>query len=298
MPEFDELRDTFIFHCTVERRLSSNTVLAYKSDLKDFKLFHSSAVDTDFLSQDAIKKYLEHMTTERELSATTVKRRIASLKRFASFCHETYGLPSPFQNWQPIIRQPKRLPRALSAQEVRSLLKSTASASTQTPSTSLIIIVLCATGLRISELCNLKLKDISKNGSTIHVSGKGARDRIVYIGDKTLRQILAKQKTSSLKNDSRPLFCHQDGKPLTPQTVRYRIHRLQEQSGLRKRVTPHMFRHTAATLLIESGTDIRFVQKLLGHASISTTEIYTQVNDVALQRAIKKANTLERLKIM
>jgi len=159
------------------------------------------------------------------------------------------------------------------------------------------VLLLSSTGLRVSELCAITGRDISPDGSSIHIHGKGAKDRIVYISNVEIRDELKhrRQHCTDSHNISAHVFRNSRGTPLRPQTLRYRMRNLAIARRIEKRVTPHMLRHTAATLLVESGADIRFVQRLLGHSSISTTEIYTHVSDMALKDAIFKADAISRV---
>ena len=130
------------------------------------------------------------------------------------------------------------------------------------------------------------------DGSSIRVFGKGSRDRVAYVADPGLRRELLRliRARSAAGYPSGPLFRNNRGAPLRPQSIRSRLRRHAREAGLTRRVTPHMLRHTAATLLIESGVDIRFVQRLLGHSSIATTEIYTHVSDEALRTTLERAD--------
>jgi integrase/recombinase XerD len=134
---------------------------------------------------------------------------------------------------------------------------------------------------------------VLSQGAALRVRGKGSRDRIAYVSDPKLAQDLVTLSIRSASNAS--LFLNRAGRPLRPHSVRSRLRTLAEQAGFRRKLTPHMLRHTAATLLIETGVDIRFVQRLLGHSSISTTEIYTHVSDEALRTTLARANVLSSL---
>jgi len=157
--------------------------------------------------------------------------------------------------------------------------------------------LLVVTGMRVGELCRLRLDDVAPDGSVLRVHGKGARDRVAYVTDASLRQELRRivETRRRAAAGAGALFLNRNGAPLRPQSVRAKLKRLAKDAGLGRRVTPHMLRHTAATLLIETGVDIRFVQRLLGHSSIATTEIYTHVSDEALRRTLERADVLGAL---
>jgi integrase len=157
--------------------------------------------------------------------------------------------------------------------------------------------LMIATGIRVSELCNIQVGDISRDASRLLVHGKGTRERVVYVTDRSLRAELRKLASVRKKESGSagPLFVNRHGRRLRPDSVRVPLSRFAEIAGLRCRVTPHMLRHTAATLLLERGADIRIVQRLLGHSRVSTTEIYTYVSDETLRSALKHANVLGAL---
>jgi site-specific recombinase XerD len=151
-----------------------------------------------------------------------------------------------------------------------------------------------STGMRIGELCKLRIEDIAPDGSSLRVHGKGSRDRVAYISDVHLRRELVRLVAGrrSQRNHNDALFVNRHGSPMRPQSIRSKFRRYATDIGLLRRITPHMLRHTAATLLIEQGVDIRFVQRLLGHSSIATTEIYTHVSDEALRMTLERADVL------
>lgn len=153
-----------------------------------------------------------------------------------------------------------------------------------------------STGMRVGELCKLRVDDVSPDGSMIRIHGKGSRDRVAYVADQSLklevRQLLRERR---IAGSGVPLFVNRYGLAMNPQSIRAKLRQNGLAAGLSRRVTPHMLRHTAATLLIETGVDIRFVQRLLGHSSIATTEIYTHVSDEALRMTLERAAVLQSL---
>lgn len=286
--------EEFIFHCSVERKLAKNTIDAYRHDLANFKFFLGDRTIGEALTVDSLRRYLAETLTVRGLSASTARRRISCIRALSTYLAKEYSTYNPFKDWAPSIKRPRRLPRALTGFEVSQLIGTNRTLSAIEMETAFCVMMLGATGLRVSELCGVKLSDISSDASAIHVHGKGSRDRIVYISNSTLRQELGKRRKIHSKafGISAHLLLNSKETPLKPQTLRRRLHKLSSTMGVERTITPHMLRHTAATLLIEAGTDIRFVQRLLGHASIATTEIYTQISDTALKRAIYQADTI------
>jgi site-specific recombinase XerD len=167
----------------------------------------------------------------------------------------------------------------------------------QVPRSSTAVRLMIATGIRVGELCKIQVEDVSPDGTSLRIHGKGARDRIAYISDGDLRSNLGKLVEWHRRNSSVDgnLFLNRRARPMRPQSIRSELRRYSTRTGTGRRITPHMLRHTAATLLIERGVDIRFVQRLLGHSSIATTEIYTHVSDEALRMTLDRANVLGTL---
>ncbi|MFT3939187.1 tyrosine-type recombinase/integrase [Rhodopseudomonas sp.] len=312
----------FLGHCAIERQLSEHSLQAYGHDLADFVAWiriqstHSTLTTlrsepaslvsrTDILmnvTTDHLRAYLEHLT-ERKLSAATIRRRIACLRVFFRFLADRDGTHNPFDGWRLKLPKRKRLPRTLSRDETTRLLKSARApaaarhAAPDAPSLCTEIRLMIATGIRIGELCKIVSSDVASDGAAIRIHGKGSRDRVVYVTDAGLRTELRKltaQRQRMLGGDA-PLFVNRNGTKLRPHSFRTKLRNFAGRAGVRRRVTPHMLRHTAATLLIESGVDIRIVQRLLGHSSIATTEIYTHVSDEALRSTLARANILAGL---
>jgi integrase/recombinase XerD len=297
---FSSAKSDFLRYCASERRHSRYTVQAYNLDLLDFEKSIPAHVTCDRVTEEHIKQYLEQMVSVRQLSPATVKRRIACLRCFFGYLNELGKAKNPFLSWRPKLPKRKCLPRALARSESVKLLSSLAHSAEGAKRDQDMITACCllvSTGMRVGELCSLKLSDISPDASAVRVHGKGSRDRIAYVADKSLRGALLRLITLRRLGGGSDgsLLVNRVGGPMRPQSVRSKLRRLAARAGLERRVTPHMLRHTAATLLIETGVDIRFVQKLLGHASIATTEIYTHVTDEALRATLERANILESL---
>lgn len=294
--QIDQLMKEFLFHCEVERGLSPHTLDAYRHDLLQFVGFVGAASSLeDAFSVDRLKDFLQQMKIKRGLSPSTIRRRLACLRSLTTFATEQFGANNPFNEWRPRIKREKRLPRALHRGDVHQLLDG--SDGHDDEEIAFAIMLLGATGLRVSELCSVRICDVSDDGSTIRVNGKGARERFVYVTNPRLLQRMQRRlgMRRGVGGNAASLLVNARGNAMSPQTLRRRLHRYTRRVGLERKVTPHMLRHTAATLLLEEGADIRFVQRLLGHASIATTEIYTHVSDSALRDAIMRADTMRGL---
>lgn len=284
----------FLEACVIERRLSPNTVEAYSRDIDQYRRFVQVGDVRQALELANIKAFLAHMLEDRSLSVATAKRRLACLQALCRYLEQLGECNDPFREWSPKLKRPRRLPRSLSNHELNALVDAASSGDVITRETLFCVVLISATGLRVSELCSIRGADVTDDGQQIHILGKGLRDRVVYVGNDRLATDLAARKQNRLCSDApaQYLFLNSLGRQLKPQTLRRRIHQLQVDGSFARPVTPHMLRHTAATRLIERGTDIRFVQRLLGHASIATTEIYTHVTDNALRDAISRADAV------
>jgi len=295
--------ESFLRYCAVERRLSENTIQAYTCDLADFEAWRAASTLTGEISTETLKTYLDVMVAERKLAPATVRRRIACLRAFFRRAAEMSEVPDPFSNWRLRLPKRKRLPRALSRGEVVSLLTHTRGTHVGPDGVegqlATAIRLMVATGVRVGELCKLRVDDISPDGASLRVHGKGSRDRVAYIADLAFRAELQALVALRRRTDGTngALFINRSGARLKPQSIRTKLRHVAEAAGLARRVTPHMLRHTAATLLIETGVDIRIVQRLLGHSSIATTEIYTHVSDHTLRSTLERANILQTLAI-
>jgi site-specific recombinase XerD len=285
--------DQFLKYCTVERQLSENTLQAYFYDLADFQKWLPSRLKLGDVKTNELRSYLEDMISGRQLSVATVRRRIACLRAFFRYFDEGKVLTDPFIGWRLKLPRRKRLPRALSRGETGTLLKLRSPLGRH--DLSIEIGLMIATGIRVGELCKVLTGDVSPDGSTLRIRGKGSRDRVVYVTNRKLRMKVKALvgRRQRLLGAQGTLFVNHYGLPLQPHSFRSKLRSAASCAGLKRRVTPHMLRHTAATLLIENGVDIRIVQRLLGHSSIATTEIYTHVSDEALRKTLERADILD-----
>ena len=293
MKTLQEHVENYLEWCRTARRLSPHTIAAYRLDLLQFAALHSA----DAFDAGSVRDTCMRLAESSQLAATSVKRKIASVRAFLRYVDA--GLPQQvFGNWKLAFRFPIRLPRALNRAQLYSLLRNARQhdqlSEVDRHVTALCISLMAATGLRVSELCAILLKDIRFETGAITVRGKGARERTIYVTDRPLLDVLARHAAHRGAGDfgDDVLFLNSCGRPLTPQCLRGRLRALGTGS---RHVTPHMLRHTAATLLLEEGVDTRLVQRLLGHASIVTTQLYTHVSNTALRSALERADVLRGL---
>jgi integrase/recombinase XerC len=284
--------EAFLRYCREEKHLAPNTLNAYRQDLDEFRRYIASKRRIETIAPAEILAYRNHLSAERELSPATVKRRLACLRAVFGWCaRRDIVAASPFVKIELRIRLPARLPRCLESREVRRLLRRRTALG---PNCGLATGLLIATGIRVGELAALRIGDIDTSAGSMRIFGKGSRERTVFVIDPALRDELRGYLGSrhAASGSERRLLIDDRGRPMSAARIRHAIVTLARTAGVQRRVTPHMLRHTAATMLLESGTDIRFVQRLLGHRSIVTTQIYTHVSDRALQAALTRANVL------
>ena len=301
----------FLTFCRGQRGLSENTVRAYAQDLVCFRSWRTRAgLGGPFRAEDVVA-FLSHLRAEAGASPATVRRRIVTVRGYLVWCaKQSRGAVPNFAELDLDLRVPKRLPRPVDRQDLSRFLRSApriapvlgrgrprvlgAEAPDPDQVTGLAVRLLLVTGMRVGELTGLRLRDVSLSGERIRVHGKGDRERTVYVTNAGLladfRAFLAQRMAQD--DPSQAVFLNINRRPLTAAAFRKRLKRVSHDLNIQPPLTPHKFRHSAATLLIEEGVDIRLVQRLLGHASISTTELYTRVSDTSLKNAIERADTL------
>ena len=273
----------YLRHLRLERGLSENSVVSYEFDLKHFAEFLST-VGIDSYSKattEIIINFLEELEG-LGLSRSSRARHISAVKGLYRFlCSENQSLEDPAQLIE-LPRKESRLPDALTIQEVNDILNKPDIESNAGIRDRSILETLYACGLRVSELCNIRQRDILLESELIRVFGKGSKERIVPIGKSALSWIGRYQKDvrhvfSSSKANDDVLFLNQRGSKLSRMSIWNIVSKYSKEAGI-KDVHPHTFRHSFATHLIEGGADLRAVQEMLGHADISTPQIYTHLD--------------------
>lgn len=283
----------YISYCEFHKKLSAKTLAAYKVDLHQFQTFADNY--ESFLTKTLLNDFINYLNCN--FSAKSVKRKIASIKAFYHYLlFEDYIDSNPFDKINLRIKEPQPLPRVIPLHIIEAFLHTIYMEETHavTPHQKLtcardiaVIELLFATGMRISELCNIRKEHLDINNHTITIWGKGNKQRIIYIENPNVIQALNKYMKLSEKNttDNSPstnvnkfLFLNRNGQPISDQSVRIMINKYVDKASIQLHITPHMFRHSFATLLLESDVDIRYIQKILGHSSITTTQIYTNVS--------------------
>jgi integrase/recombinase XerD len=302
--KFEHARKSFIDHLQIERGLSPNSIAAYSRDLSSFGLF-LSARELDFERIDStVATEYEISLKEKGLALSSINRNVSALKTFYRFVSREYAISDPTTEMSA-NRLPRKLPKALTISEITSLLDSTERIGDITALRDRAILeVLYGTGARVSEVVGINLADLGKSMltgdevTTLKLRGKGSKERIVPLGnfakiaiDNYLIRLRPTylEKAKSGKATS-ALFLNSKGTRLSRQSAWQTVIDAADATGLTGKVSPHVFRHSYATHLLDGGADIRVVQELLGHSSVTTTQIYTLITIDKVREAYASAH--------
>ncbi len=297
--------EEYLTYLRVERGLSPATIRAYGSDLGDFADARGTADDWA-LGPDAAVRYLAARTrrgrpTDPGLAPTSLRRRAAAIRGFYRFAFGEGLIDLDIAAHLDLPRMPRLLPETLSVSEVERLLDAAGSDAPDDPRLRerALLELLYAAGLRVSEALRLDLEDLSLDGAFVRVIGKGDKERLVPIGEVAIlvlrtwldgqrAAILGTHHVAALRGG--PVFVGDRGRRLARQQAWAGVKRAAAQAGLSDRISPHTLRHSFATHLLEGGADLRIVQELLGHASISTTQLYTHVTGERIREVYARAH--------
>lgn len=277
---------TYLEYCQTQKRLDAKTLKAYRIDLKQFTESMPITNSTD-ITPSILESYIAQL--HQNFKPKTSKRKIASLKAFFHYLeYKEIITQNPFNKIQIRFREPVILPKTIPLY-LLELFFSTLYAQRSTAKTEYqrrnvlrdiaVIEILFSTGMRISELCTLKTNDVDLYDRSILIYGKGAKQRRIQIGNDDVVNILHEYRNEYANEiqKCKYFFVNQTGRPMSDQAVRRMINKYTTLASIELHITPHMFRHTFATCLLEADVDIRYIQEMLGHSSINITEIYTQV---------------------
>ena len=293
--------DEFLNYCRYHKKLSDKTIRAYKIDLSQYGVFSNE------LSKQALWDYIEYLN--KKYKPKTAKRKLATLKAFIHFLLLQDLIDfNPFDKLETTIKEPFLLPKTIplgviaklisfsyqqivfakSDYQIRSAVRNTA-----------ILELLFATGARVAEICTLRSDNVDLLGNSVKFYGKGSKERIIPIENFAVLSILRKYHSLFEKEipDSGYFFVNKLGRRMTEQSVRNMINFYCKQCGVDMHITPHMFRHSFATLLLEEDVDIRYIQRMLGHSSITTTQIYTHVTSAKQKEILKTKHPRNKLNI-
>ncbi len=277
------LVNNFINHIK-NKNYSDNTVNSYLTDLYYFYLFIKK--DLDKTTEEDIRDYIEYLNLKKE-KASSVRRKISTLKSFYKFLYKNNYIDKKNYplNRTATPKLEKRLPKFVYYNDLLEIINES-SKDKDSIRDRLIIEMLYATGVRVSELVSIKVKDIDFNNRRIVVTGKGNKMRVVYYGEYA-EEVLKEYLNVHYRNTDY-LFVNSRGEQLTDRGVRYIIDKIMEKLAIKVHVTPHVLRHTFATDMLNNGCDIKVVQELLGHTSLKATEIYTHVTNERLKEVYYK----------
>lgn len=280
--------NSFRSYLLVEKKYSKNTIESYERDLLQFQSFITKEITR--IQEEDIHQYLKELSVEGK-SEKTISRVISCLKSFYKFLLiEKKVTRNPMENIE-IPKLKKSLPHTLTEEEVNNLLEVPLLDAFSYRNKAMLE-VLYATGIRVSELVNLKLGDIDIESATLRTMGKGSKERIVPLGDYALRYLtiyIRDYRPLLLKRDYNDyLFLNNHGKKLTRQGFFKIIKARAKEANIQKELSPHTLRHSFATHLLNHGADLRSIQELLGHSDISTTQIYTHISNEHLKESYKE----------
>jgi integrase/recombinase XerD len=280
----------FLFHCKIEKNLNPKTIKAYRTDLNQFINFleNTDIVKIEQIGKTELKTYLMQLS---DFAPKTRRRKVATVKALFNYHEfEENITQNPFRKLKVKIKLPFQLPTVMTLKQIEKILSMSyqeKEAIGKTDSYSYaeklrdiaVLELLFATGIRVSELCYLKATDIDSSFSKITVNGKGNKERTLPIPNKSVKKALKDYHSRFALAIHQYFFINRLGKRLSEQSVRLMVKKYSNLAQTPLKITPHIFRHSFATLLLEQDVDIRYIQNLLGHSSINTTQIYTHVNN-------------------
>jgi len=274
----------------VEKNLSTNSITSYKADLNRYInfLFNIESIkNLNSIRQIHIRNFIRYLN-DQNLSSSSINRSFSSIRSYHKFLSGEEKIShNPIQLLEP-PKQSKKLPKVLSVQEVNEIINSVNLDSSMGYRDMAILETLYSAGLRVSELCSLEMNNILFDSSMLRVLGKGNKERYVPLGSKAIKLIddyckYVRSKLVDKKHSDGNVFLSKNGKQLTRMTIFNIMKKWTQISGINKDISPHTFRHSFATHLLEGGADLRAVQEMLGHSDISTTQIYTHLDNEYLK---------------
>jgi integrase/recombinase XerD len=309
--ELEEAVSQFLFHCQYEKNLSPKTLKAYSIDLRQFREHLAAHLEITTLAavdKVALRAYIKSLFGP--LKEKSIKRKVATLKALFHFLErEDLILLNPFRKMDVRIKETRRLPRTIPLADLKRLFKYVYHLKSEHPDRDsyayralvrdiAVLETLFATGARVAEVSYLRAEDVDLCCGCVKILGKGGRERILQLCDKEALAAVRDYRTlwSEEVEENVFFFHNRMGGRLSEQSVRVGLRRYAAEAGLEVRVTPHMLRHSVATLLLEEGVDIRYIQQLLGHSSIMTTQIYTEVRERQQRRIVAAKHPRRRMR--
>lgn len=299
--EIREEMELYLEFCQYRKELSKNTVKAYRIDLEQFLRY----VKEDALLRSKIEAYITEL--HKKYKQKTVKRKIASIKAFYQYLEEEERMEvsNPFTKIRVKFKEAESLPRIIPRNEIEKLLNCMYAIIDHSEKKSTIyrdltiVEIFFATGARVYEISNLKRQDIDLDNGIIRIFGKGSKERCVQIGNHDILELMKAyyQMNQAEIEQCGFFFVNQQGKRFSEQSIRRMIRKYSCQAGVSVHITPHMFRHSVATYLLEEGVDIMYIQKILGHSSIKTTQIYLHIASKKQMEILRERHPRNRMQI-
>jgi len=286
----------FLTHLRNERNVSPHTLRGYLSDLEQLSAFLGDK-ELSSVDHQTLRRFIARLM-QGEVKKSSIARKLSAIRAFFRYLNREGILTSNPARLVATPRREKRLPAVLTADDALRLMEAPNAKKPSDHDTMLrdraVLETLYSTGIRASELIGMNREDIDRQDSLIRIRGKGRRERIVPVGTKALDAIDAYLGRPTGRSDIAAVFLGPSGKRLTARTVQRILENHRKQLGLQQKASPHTLRHSFATHLLESGADLRAIQELLGHASLSTTQRYTHVNLDSLMEVYDKAHPKAR----
>ncbi len=277
----------------IERNYSEHTLFAYLRDLKFFWEF-CLAEEINYLAADVldVRSYFAHLKSKKKQDKRTQTRKLSSLRTFYKFLYKRDVIPS-----SPILsvsfpKTKKKLPKNLTPIETEDILdfENPEAKEASKERDKAIVEILYSTGIRVFELVNAKVNDLSEDYSSLKVMGKRRKERFVFIGEEAKIALKTYLEEERAQSKAEEIFLNHRGNKLTTRGVRYILSERKDFMGMEKSISPHKFRHTFATDLLNAGADIRAVQELLGHSSLSSTQVYLSVSRDRLKEIYRNSH--------
>lgn len=296
MIKIDELVDEFLDYLSVERGCAPATLDAYSRDLLQFIDFLNEEFPdtaTGFSAQE-ISAFSENLIKKHTLAKSTVARKVACLRKFMRFLEREGHVPQGTTDEVQTIKRDRSLPKTLSREEVEEIIDSLPSDTPAQIRDRAMIELLYAAGMRVSELTGARVADLNIDEGFIRCRGKGSKHRMVPVGSEArewlVRYLDDVRPEWAKKTRSEFLFINTRGNPVSRQTVWRTVKKMAREAGSVSNVSPHVFRHSFATHMMENGADLRAVQEMLGHVDISTTQVYTHVTSERMREVFRKCH--------
>ena len=293
--------ENYLTVCHDLKGLSPLTLKAYRIDLKQFNVFMQHK---ECLSKECIIEYIDVL--HKQYKPKSAKRKIACIKAFYHYMEtENIIVLNPFHKIKIKYKEPIVLPKTIPISNVESIIKyayqqhysAITSYQTETTLRNLLVIeLLFSTGMRVSEISNLKIKNVDLKSKNIYIYGKGSKERIMCLANNSIEKLL-EQYLDTRKNSSEYLFTNKLGNHYSAQSIRNMVNTYAKAAGVEMHITPHMFRHTFATALLDEDVNIRYIQQLLGHSSIVTTQIYTHISTNKIRHILEDKHPRNRFNI-